>query len=133
MLENKNLPYPSRHRATQRLAVAVGVLLKLKQTDPNQVVSSSQADFAKQTHVDLSHTRRANRARKPDTRCGRGVSIERTFFRLTTLTTLTIGAVVFIRPTLTAVLVVGDGEVDGRHSDERLLCVGVSCVGGFGL
>jgi hypothetical protein len=84
------------------------------------MISSSQADFAKQTHVDLSHTRRANRAREPDTRCGRGYFSKGTFFTLTltltlTLTTLTIGAVVFVRPTVAAVLVVGDGEVDGRH------------------
>jgi hypothetical protein len=78
------------------------------------VISSSQADFAKQTHIDLSHTGRANRAREPDTRCGRGNFSKGTFFTLT-LTTLTIGAVVFVRPTVAAVLVVGDGEVDGRH------------------
>jgi hypothetical protein len=136
MLENKTYHTHYDMQSNSRLAVAVVVLLKLKQTNPDQVTSGSQADFAKQTHVDLSHTRRANRAREPDTRCGRGNLSKGTFFTLTltlTLTTRTIGAVIFIRPTVAVVLVVGDGEVDGRHSDRRLLCVGVCCVGGFGL
>jgi hypothetical protein len=107
-------------RATRRLAVGVVVLLKLKETDPNQGISSSQADLTNQTHVNLSHTRSTNRAREPNTRCSRGNFSKRTFF---TLRVRGVGTVVFIRPTVAVLLVVGDREVDRRHSGSRLLSV----------
>ena len=111
--------------ATHRSAVGVVVLLKLKQTNPNQGIGSSQADLTNQTHVNLSHTRSTNRAREPNTRCSRGDFSKRAFF---TLRVRGVRTVVFVRPAVTVFLVVGDGEVDRRHSESRIVVYGVLFV-----
>jgi hypothetical protein len=116
-------------RATQRSAVGVIVLLKLKQTNPNQGISSSQANLANQTHVNLSHTRSTNRVREPNTRCSRGNFSKRTLF---TLRVRRVRTIVLVRPAVAVLLVVGDGEVDRRHSGSRIVVCGVLLVCGVG-
>jgi hypothetical protein len=93
------------------------------------VISSSQTDLTKQTHVDLSHTKSADRAREPDARGSRGNFSKMTFF---TLRVGGVGAVLLVRPAVAVLLVAGGGEIGGRHSGSMLLfrecCSGVVLV-----